>query len=285
MDASGKAILLKGLMAPDPQKLDYEDNFNQAFYQKIFKAGGNAIRVPVHPDRWVNDKYYLWRYLDPIVSWAGENNNYAIIDLHYIGNIATGVGDEMPDIDEIPKDLTLNFWKQIANYFKDVPNVIFEIYNEPALITSKEWFKCAAEIVATIRKTGAEQLIIIGGIDYSYNLSWVKDSPINDNNIAYATHVYPSKNNWDYNFGDIAKKYPVIVTEWGFMDENRYSTKQKYLVGNVKFFGEPFLEYLEGKNIGWIACWYDDGWEPPMFTKNFKDTSNYGKFVFDKLQD
>lgn len=285
IDAIGKTISLKGLMAPDPQTLEDDNNFKEAFYQKIFAAGGNVIRVPIYPDKWIDDKYYLWRYLDPVVSWAGENNNYVIIDLHFIGNIMTGDGDEMPKINENPKEFAIKFWRKMARYYKDVPNVIFEIYNEPALISSQDWYKCADEIVSAIRNEGAEQLIIVGGIDYSYNLSWVKDTPINDNNIAYTTHVYPSKENWDYNFGDISKEYPVIVTEWGFMDKSD-STKlnQLYLVGDVESFGEPFLEYLKINNIGWIACWYDDTWEPPLFTKDFKDTTNYGKFVFSNLK-
>jgi len=283
-DSNGEVVQFKGLMAPDPQKLDYEDNFTEAYYKKIFEAGGNIIRVPVHPDRLVNDKDYLWRYLDPIVTWAGENNNYVIIDLHFIGNIVTGSGYEMPDIEENPKDLTLDFWKQTARYFNEVPNVIFEICNEPAQITSTQWHSCAEEIVAVIRETGAEQLIIVGGIDYSYNLSWVEETPINDDNVAYAAHVFPSKRNWDDNFGDIAKLYPVIITEWGFMDVSRIGVKQQYLIGDEDSFGEPLFTYLEEKDIGWVACWYDDDWEPPMFTRNFDDKTDYGKFVLNKLK-
>jgi aryl-phospho-beta-D-glucosidase BglC (GH1 family) len=154
IDSSGRTVILKGLMAPDPQKLDFEDNFTEAYYKKIFETGGNIIRVPVHPDRWAEDKDYFWRYLDPVVSWAGENNNYVIIDLHFIGNIATGAGSQMPDIKEKPKEFTLNFWKQTAGYFKEVPNVIFEICNEPADITSDEWSKTAEEIVKTSVKPG-----------------------------------------------------------------------------------------------------------------------------------
>ena len=37
-------------------------------------------------------------------------------------------------------------------------------------------------------------------------------------------------------------------------------------------------------DMGWIACWYDDGWEPEMFTENFKNTTNWGRFVFEKLK-
>jgi hypothetical protein len=284
VDSSGKAIMLKGLMAPDPRKLDLEGKFNEEYYKEVFSQGGNIIRVPVHPDRWEKDQDYFWRYLDPVVAWGGENNHYVVIDLHFIGNIATGAGDEMPELKQKPKEFAINFWRQTAQYFKDAPNVIFEICNEPAKISSEEWYSTAEELVKVIRETGAEQLIIVGGIDYSYDLSWVGKTPIKDNNVAYAAHVYPVKEKWDYYFGEVSKKYPVIVTEWGFIDENRYITKQKYLIGDKDSFGEPFLKYLEERNIGWIACWYDDGWEPEMFTKDFKALTNYGKFVLSKLK-
>ena len=54
-----------------------------------------------------------------------------------------------------------------------------------------------------------------GGIDYSKDLLWVKESPIDGDNIVYASHIYPIHTNWDYYFGDIAEKYPVLITEWG----------------------------------------------------------------------
>lgn len=284
VNTDGEAVILKGLMAPDPQKIDYENNFNETYYKKIFESGGNVIRIPVHPDRWVKDKDYFWRYLVPLVTWAGKYNNYAVIDLHFIGNIATGAGNEMPDIKENSREFTLNFWKQTAAYFKDAPNVIFEICNEPAQISSEEWHKSAEDIVSVIRKTGAKQLIIVGGIDYSYDLSWVKKTPVKYDNIAYAAHVYPSKKDWDYYFGDVSEKYPVLITEWGFVDQNESKTKQSYLVGDADSFGKPFIKYLNDRGIGWIACWYDDGWEPAMFKDNFKGKTNYGNFVFSNLK-
>lgn len=284
LDSSGKVIKIKGLMAKDPRKLYLEDRFNKDYYEEIFSKGCNALRVPVHPHMWEEDKYYFWRYLDPIVSWAGENNKYVVIDLHFIGNISLGIGDEIPKLKEKPKDLALKFWEQTAKYFKDVPNVIFEICNEPANITAEEWYKTAEDLVDVIRKNGADQLIIIGGIDYSYDLSWVEKTPVKDDNIAYAAHIYPSKQNWDYYFGDISQKYPVVVTEWGFTDDKVSSAKQNYLIGSINSFGEPFLKYLEQRNIGWIACWYDDEWEPAMFSNSFKTTTNYGEFIFNKLK-
>ena len=105
LNADGEQVVLKGVMVPESRSLYEEKKFN--------------------------DDYYMWRYLDRIVTWAGENDNYVILDWDYTGNPIDGSGDEMPDLDENPLDYSAEFWKNIADYFKNTPNVIFEIYNEP----------------------------------------------------------------------------------------------------------------------------------------------------------
>ncbi len=76
---------------------------------------------------------------------------------------------------------------------------------------------------------------------------------------------------WQYWFGDVAEKYPVLITEWGFMDENRDAAPD-YLIGSELTYGHPFMEYLDARGIGWVGCWYDDEWKPYMFTKDWKGT-------------
>lgn len=286
LDANGRTVLLKGLMPPDPARLRLDGVFDQKFFAGMATTGANVIRIPVHPQNWVQDQDYLWRYLDPIVAWAGDSNLYVIIDWHYIGNVATGAGPEMPDIDKNPKDLTLDFWRLTARYFRDVPNVIFEIFNEPQSIGAEEWHGNATQIMQAIREQGADQLVIVGGIDYGKDLSWVMDKPISDANIAYASHIYPAhpSSSWGRWFGTVAGKYPVVITEWGFMEKNGNSA-QSYLVGDQTTYGDPFLSYLSNRNIGWVACWYDDQWFPPIFTEGRKGYTGYGEFVMRQLQE
>jgi hypothetical protein len=285
LNADGQEIILKGVMIPDPAVLKNRGKFTREFFQGIEEIDANVIRIPVHPEEWVKDKDYLWRYLASIVSWAGEMNMYVIIDWHFIGNIATGAGSQMPDIDIEPKELTMEFWRLIATYFRDAPNVIFEIFNEPQSIEAIEWYKNASEIVQVIREQGAEQMIIVGGIDFGKDLSWVIENPINAKNIAYASHIYPSHSSYSYDhwFGDVAKEYPVLITEWGFMDENR-DEGPSYLSGNEETYGKPFLDYLEVRDIGWIACWYDDEWLPPMFLKGWEGYAKSGDFIVRELK-
>ncbi len=283
----GRPIRLLGLMPPDPAHLDSRGMFTEDFFDGIKAANANVLRIAVHPERWVRDADYLWRYLDPIVGWAGEAGMYAIIDWHYIGNIETGAGSEMPDIEHPPAELTRAFWQLVAGYFRDAPNVIFEIWNEPAGgISSISWQRYASEIVQLIRAQGADQLIIVSGLDYSRELSWVLRNPIPDANVAYTAHIYPGHASlaWDRWFGDVSRQYPVLVTEWGFMDENR-GDGPAHLAGSQETYGEPFLAYLDAHGIGWVACWYDDEWLPPMFNPGRDSPTRYGTFVLEKLRE
>jgi aryl-phospho-beta-D-glucosidase BglC (GH1 family) len=285
VDEHGKMVLLKGLMPPDPARLRSDGDFNQQFFAGMADAGANVIRIPVHPESWVRDPDYLWRYLDPIVAWAGESNMYVILDWHYIGNVATGAGPQMPDLDADPRDLTLKFWRSTARYFRDTPHVIFEIFNEPQSITAGEWQSSATGIIQAIRAQGAEQLVIVGGLDYGKDLSWVMEQPVEDENVAYASHIYPAhpRSSWQHWFGEVAGKYPVVITEWGFMQDNG-EPSQAYLVGDQDSYGASFLNYLHEKNIGWVACWYDDQWQPPMFTEGREGYTSYGEFVIGQLK-
>ena len=284
IDENGQIVTLRGLMPADPAVLRRKGKFDRLFFDGMADSGANVIRLPVHPERWERDPDYLWRYLDPAVAWNGENGVYTIIDLHFIGDIGTDRGAQMPDISVPSRDFALEFWRQVASYFKDTPHVIFEIFNEPADIPAADWRANAQVLVDAIRSTGADQLIIVGGIEYSRDLSWVLEDPIKGENIAYAAHIYPahSKYSWERWFGNVAEKYPVVVTEWGWMETDP-GGKQSYLVGNQKSYGAPFMDYLDQRGIGWVACWYDDEWKPAMFAEGFDELTPFAKFALDQL--
>lgn len=286
VDANGQTVILRGLMSSDPAVLARKGRFDRAFFDGMAGSGANVIRLPVHPERWERDPDYLWRYLDPAVAWNGENGVYTVIDLHFIGDMGTDRGAQMPDLRANSRDFALDFWRQVAAYFKDAPHVIFEIFNEPASITAAAWQAHAQALVDVIRSTGARQLIIVGGIEYARDLSWVLESPIEDDNVAYAAHIYPahSKSSWDRWFGNVAQRYPVVMTEWGWMESDP-SGKQSYLVGSQMTYGEPLLAYLDQHGIGWVACWYDDEWKPAMFEKGVEQPTPFGQLVLQRLSE
>lgn len=103
--------------------------------------------------------------------------------------------------------------------------------------------------------------------------------------MAYTVHIYPAHDRarWDTRYGTVSERYPVVMTEWGFMDEHPSPT-QSYLNGSAGSYGQPLMEYVMDHGMGWIACWYDDEWEPPMFQPGMKSFTRYGNFVMEQLR-
>lgn len=284
IDADGQVVILRGVMVQDPDELDRRGYFHREWFEQVQSLGANVVRIPVHPERWYRDADYLWRYLRPAVRWAGELGMYVIIDLHYIGNISSGAGEHMPDIPVDAATLSRDFWQLTARYFKDTPHVLFEIFNEPAEISEAAWRPAAQELVDVIRAQGAVQPVIVSGLEWTSNLRMYLQQPIQDRNAVYAAHIYPQHSSrlWSVWFGDLAQQAPVIISEWGFMDENRLEGPD-FLRGDAATYGRPLLDYLKQNGIGWVACWFDDAWLPPMRTADGQMTV-FGQFVVDHLK-
>lgn len=286
VDEAGRPVRLRGLMPIDPAVLHAENRFRRELFEDMAAAGANVVRIGVHPHYWEDDPDYLWRYLDPAVTWAGELGMYVIVDFHSIGNLRTGRAPLMPELYSHTEEMTLDFWMQVAGYFQDTPHVLFELFNEPQGIEADAWRETAAGLVDVVRAQGAGQPVIVGGVEYARSLAWVLEDPVPGENIVYAVHIYPGHSQilWDLYFGQVAASYPVLITEWGFVADD-LQTQQEYLEGSVEGYGAPFLDYLDERGIGWVAAWYDDEWEAPMFTPGWDALTRYGEFVLERLED
>ena len=278
-DSAGRAVLLRGVMPVDPAVLHDQNRFNRRFFEEMAATGANAVRLPVHPHYWQADPDYLWRYLDPAAAWTGELGLYLIIDWHSIGNVQTGRAPLLPELYSHDWPATVAFWTAVARHFRAAPHVLFEVFNEPQGIGADAWRTAAEALVAEIRAQGAAQVAIVGGLDYARDLRWVLDEPLSDGNVAYAAHIYPLHKpaTWTHYFGRAAERVPVLVTEWGFMDGVVSERQGGLLYGTAETYGAPLLAYLNERHVGWIACWYDETWEPPMLAND--GVTAFGAFV------
>ncbi|HRK20582.1 MAG TPA: glycoside hydrolase family 5 protein [Fimbriimonadaceae bacterium] len=212
----------------------------------------NHIRLPLSQDRWFGkapeqtDSGVAYRELvDRCVKLCAENKVYIMLDLHWnnAGEWGKHIGQHvMPDM------FTMDFWKDCAKKYANHPAVLFDIYNEPHDTTWDIW-RHGGEIderrgvgarqgafvpvkyrtpgmqafVDVIRELGARNLIVIGGLDWSYDLSGVLEGKgIQDrtgNGILYACHAYPFKGDtvevWKEKMAKYTKELPVIVSEFG----------------------------------------------------------------------
>ena len=289
--SDGAAVQLRGVMVPDPATLAGDGRFEHQLVRDVAATGANVLRVPVHPGRWAEDEDYLWRYLDPIVGWAGDEGLYVIIDWHVIGNVATGSAPHDPDLFAADLDTTRAFWTAVAKHFVDTPHVLFELVNEPQGIAPDDWRDVADELTDLIREQGATQPVVVGGTEYARDLSWLADGGVDDPDVVYATHVYPAHARawWQSWFGGVTARYPLLLTEWGFQTDAGPHRDQAYLVGDVDGYARPLLDALEQEGAaGWVACWWDDEWDPQMFQpagngEELGDPTTWGAFVLAEL--
>ena len=179
-----------------------------------------------------NDGGMKYRQLvDDAVNLCAANGVYIVIDLHCF---------------RAPTDVHVAFWNDIAPRYKNHPAVLYEWFNEPHDISWEVWRNGGTvtdkkksdnvateneeklttfttvgiqKLVNTIRDTGAKNILIAGGLDWSYDLSGILNGfaleEHGGNGIMYSTHVYPWKSDWQGKFVPVAEKYPLFMGEVG----------------------------------------------------------------------
>jgi hypothetical protein len=206
----------------------------------------NAVRVPLNEDCWlgingVSSAYSGANYQQAIEGYVAlllASGMHPILDLHWNApgtELATGQ-EPMADMDHAPA-----FWTSVATTFKSSASVILELYNEPwpdnDQDTTAAWtcwrdggscpsvpFEVAGmqTLVDTVRATGATNLLLLGGVEYSNALSqWLAFKPTDPlNNLAAAWHVYQGNTCSDTTCYDqvaspVARSFPIVATEIG----------------------------------------------------------------------
>jgi len=282
-------IVFHGVNSSDPSKLKENGHWDKAYFEEIKKWGANIVRIPVHPANWREDgnSEYL-KMLDQGVQWATESGLYVIIDWHSIGNLRTGLYQN-PMYDTDMKE-TYNFWRAIAKKYKGNSTVaFFEFYNEPTTYQGQlgectwlEWKKIMEELIGIVRANGAEAIPLIAGFNWAYDLTEVKDNPINAEGIAYVSHPYPQKREkpweekWTVDWGFVADKYPVLLTEVGFCGPQDKGAHVPVI--SDKSYGEILTKYCDEKGISYVVWVFDPNWAPSMFSDWNYTPTRQGKF-------
>jgi endoglucanase len=333
VDGSGKIVQLHGA---DRSGTEFSCLYGGFFDGPADQTGINAmlawnidaVRVPLNADCWlaINGApaaYSGAAYQAAISTWVNlitSNGMVAIVDLHWTapGTYLANAQTPMADADHAPM-----FWSQVAKMFASNGSVIFDLFNEPYITDWTCWVsggECAewngtsatgstymvagmASLLQAVRNAGAENVVIMGGLSYSSDMSqWVASvnsiptlpAPLNGisiKNVAVSWHAYdfnseqsgcPSQYNgysttcnsaavtaMNTNATDVlAAGFPLIIGESGI---SAFSTASAMpftssQITELETWYDNLLTWAEGQGQSYLAWSWNTDTDPILLT-------------------
>jgi endoglucanase len=238
----------------------WDGPMNQASITAMKVWGVTAVRVPLNEACWNAESYVNASFagatyqqaVQQYVNLLNRNGIVAILDLHWTDGAYTGPSTlcasaqatcqkPMPDAAQ-----AIPFWTSVASTFKGNNAVIFDLFNEPwasrATGSTTSGWQCWLNggascpgisytvagmqgMVNAVRSTGATNVILLGGEEFSNDLgqilSFLPTDPSHD--LAVSWHSYnfntcSTMTCWTSTVSPVAAQVPVIAGEIGEND-------------------------------------------------------------------
>ncbi|HWU63290.1 MAG TPA: glycoside hydrolase family 5 protein [Ensifer sp.] len=250
----------------------------------------NTVRLPI---RWERLQPVLNQPLDPdelgrlktSIEQMRKAGLGVIIDPH---NFATY--NEIQIGTRIVSDADFaDLWRRVAKEFANREGVYFGLMNEPFNMPATQWRPSAQAAIDAIRETGAKNLILVPGVQWTSALQWAEASAAEmikitdpDDNYAYEFHQY-----LDSDFSGThaacdraadALKAIDDVTAWmrankrrGFLGEFGGSSSPECLKGIADMVTR--MNTAKDVWIGW-TYWVAGDWWPAVEINNITPTKD-----------
>lgn len=301
LDATGRDILLSGVNCASLEWSYNPPKLMKSIFAALDEWKSNCIRLPLHPNGWfgffheqqIHDKDGTGykEFVDEIVNQIAARKKYVILDYHQSNCGVLGQKDYgyMPDMHSIL------FWEDVAIRYQNHPNVLFGLFNEPRVIGWDIWknggtitsqckidgqmrvstFKTPGmqKLIDIVRKAGADNIVITGGIDWGWRLDGMKNGYMLEdkkgNGIILDSHVYPWKDlDWDTYVTVMADEYPIIIGECGHSGEERKPENPQKEVSAV--WVPKLLKWMDDHNYH-VTAWDFHHLAGPCLVENLED--------------
>ena len=232
---------------------DYRKNFvSRADIDQIAEWGFNHIRLPFHYKQFHTEDGSTpigYEIVDSLLSWCEPYNMYVILDMHCApgaqngGPISDSDGIARLWLEEDKKELTVEIWREIAEYYSD--NTLiggYDLINEPVLpqgVTLSEFKQLYIDITQAIREVDQNHIVFIEGNWYGTDFSGL--TPPWDDNMSYSFHKYWGETDISTIQSYLTMRNTYDIPLWmGESGENSNS-----------WYYEALVTLLEENNIGW----------------------------------
>jgi len=211
-----------------------------------------------------------------VVDAAIKNDMYVIVDWH-AGNILLNDAK--------------GFFQTVAEKYKDYPNIIYEIFNEPDNTVSWTAVKSYSEsVIETIRAIAPKNIILVGSPEWDQKVDLPAADPITDyDNIMYTLHFYAATHGqWlrDRATAALQKGLPIFVSECGGMGASGDGA-----ISQTEW--QAWVQWMDNNNVSWDAwciadknesCSMIQNTSSPVSNWTDSDLKEWGKMVRDQLK-
>ncbi len=226
-NAKNKSVQLKGISTHGISW--YPEYINDKCFKQLHNWGANVVRLAMYSSEYNGyctgdkaNKKALKKRIEKGVKLAKKYKMYVIIDWH----IMNTDGNPLTHQKEAKE-----FFTWASKKFKNTPNVIYEICNEPCNGTTwSDITKYAKKIIPAIRKNASKSVIIVGTPNWSQELDKAVNKPLKYKNTMYALHFYAATHGdylRDVLTSALKKNLPVFVTEFSICDASGNGTIDK----------------------------------------------------------
>lgn len=141
-----------------------------------------------------------------------------------------------------------SFFAEVSEKYGDMPNIIYETYNEPLDVAWVDTLKPYHEdVLQSIRENDPDNIVICGTQTWSQRVDEVIGNEIDDANVAYTLHYYAATHKQELR--DLAQQavdagVPLFVTEYGVSEASGD--------GSIDIAeATTWWNFLETNGIGW----------------------------------